>query len=153
MIEDRSGRRLDCLEEPAAPVVRERGAPSLARANDHGQAWTAAGRIGSAFVAHIVELRDMKTMTARAHLGGTVGGAIPADAGVSRGYLDECHSACSHVSASCSGTRTGVRFRWRAYRTDVRLVKPLRPPHPPAPRDACRSRTGDAAPRAAGALG
>ena len=83
-------------------------------------------------------------MAADAHLGRSIRSAVPADAGLGRGYLDECHCVCSHIDGSCSGTRTGVRFEWHAYRTDVRFVKPRRRPRWTARPGARRSRTGGA---------
>ena len=85
--------------------------PPSPGAQDQRQPRPAGGRIRGAFVAHRIEIHDMEMMAADAHLGRSIRSSVPADAGLGRGYLDECHVRVLPHDGSCSGTRTGVRFR------------------------------------------
>jgi len=93
-----SGRRLQGLQEPAATVKGDRGSPTFPGAQDHRQPRPTSGRIGRAFIADRIEVHDMEVLAADAHFGRSIRGSVPTDAGMGRGYLDECHCVCSHMT-------------------------------------------------------
>ena len=89
----------DRFPETSIFVEGDRGSPTFPGAQDHRQPRPTSGRIGRAFVADRIEIGDVQMLAADAHLGRSIRGAVPADACLGRGYLDECHFACSHMTA------------------------------------------------------
>src|SRR6185503_1087268 len=87
-----SGGWLERLHQPAATVVRNCRATAICGADQEGHPRSAAGGVGSPLVADAVEVDDPLAVTIPADFGRSVGGPVPADAGLSGGNLDECHA-------------------------------------------------------------